>query len=172
MTPAAFANSVSDPSFEKPRITTGTYRNFVVGQTIHNDWNVVGPAGAVISVISCPYTEGGINFFAPDGSNFVDLTGPGSNQVAGVSQVVATTAGATYTLKFKVGNFSGSSTVNVQVDGVQAFTATNTTVGTTVNWQPFSFSFVAANASTTIAFLNGDSPSDHFNGLDNIVMHK
>jgi hypothetical protein len=171
-TSTVLATSFPDPSFEKPVITPGTFQNFTVGQNLYNNkWNVVGPAGAQVSIISCPYVENGINFFAPNGRNFVDLTGDGSNQAEGISQAIPTNANVAYTVKFRVGNVTGASTVNVLVNGTPVFSATNSTnSGTTVNWQLFTFTFVASGPSTAVAFMNGDPPTDDFNGLDHIVI--
>jgi hypothetical protein len=62
--------------------------------------------------------------------------------------------------------------VNVWVDGQQVYTATNSRGKgrTAVNWQQFATTIVATSSQTTIAFINGDPPSDNANCLDGIAM--
>jgi len=41
----------------------------------------------------------------------------------------------------------------------------------TLAWRQFTLDFVAAQASTTIAFLNGDPSNDNSNILDDVVLN-
>jgi hypothetical protein len=174
--PAYGANLIGNGSFETPVITPGTYQLFSTGETFAG-WSVVGAAGNV-AIVSATFEQNGFTFPAASGSQFLDLTGI-SNSATGVQQNVATTAGTAYTLTFYVGNvvdpggiFGVSSTVYVLVDGQQTFTATNSRgAGQTKQvWQKFTTTISATAASTTIAFINGDPPTDQNNGLDAISL--
>lgn len=175
---AAFCqtNLIKNGSFEKPVVPSGGYRLFFTGKAFRH-WQVVGDSGNV-AVASGTYTEGRFRFPAKAGAQFLDLTGT-SNSATGVAQTVATTPDAAYTLTFYVGNICDphggngvSSTVNVWVDGQQVYSATNSRgKGRTVlTWQRFTTTIVATSPTTTIAFINGDTPSDNVNGLDKITL--
>ncbi|MDE3179024.1 MAG: DUF642 domain-containing protein [Acidobacteriota bacterium] len=172
----ARANLITNGSFETPLVPVGGFTNFNSGSTGITGWTVTGPQA---SIVSKNYTSFGLSFPAEDGSQWLDLTGDGSNAVEGVEQAVATTAGATYDLSYFVGNqvnpggpYGTTSTVKVYANGVLIQTAVNSSGagGTKQVWEQFSTSFVAASGSTTIEFLNGDPPTDNTNGLDNIVL--
>jgi len=176
---AAFSqtNLIKNGSFEKPVAPYRGYRLFSTGKMFSN-WQVVGDPGSVV-VVNGTYTESPVfSFPAQAGSQFLDLTG-NSNTATGVTQTVATTPGTSYTLTFYVGNMYDphgvdgvSSTVNVWVDGQQVYQATNSRgkVRTSLTWQKFTTTIVAASSETTIAFINGDPPSDNINGLDAIML--
>lgn len=172
----AFANLITNGSFEAPVVPVGGFTNFNSGSTGIMGWTVVGPQA---SIVSGSYKSFGLSFPAQDGSQWLDLTGDGSNKVEGVKQTVATTAGATYDLSFFVGNqvnpggiYGTSSTVDVLINGgpAQAFTNSLGTGGKTQVWEQFSLSFVAASSSSTVEFLNEDPATDNTNGLDNVVL--
>lgn len=172
----AFANLITNGSFETPVVPVGGFTNFNIGSTGITGWTVVGPQA---SIVSGSYKSFGLSFPAEDGSQWLDLTGDGSNKVEGVKQTVSTTAGSTYDLSFYVGNqvnssgiYGTTSTVNVLLNGAPAQTFTNSlgAGGTTQVWEQFSLSFVAASGSTTIEFLNLDPSTDNTNGLDNVVL--
>lgn len=149
-TAANAANLVGDGGFESPAVPDGSYTAFSSGQSFAN-WTVVGPGNVAVA---------GIN----------------SNSATGVQQVVATTPGQTYQLKFWVGNVIGgvygtSSTVDVMIDGVQVKVATNSQGnGTKLTWQRFKLAFMATASSTTIQFINGDPTNDNSNGLDAVSL--
>lgn len=172
----ANANLVVNGSFELPVLTPGTFVNHSVGGNI-GGWAVIGTGGQV-TTISTTYAEGGFTFPASLGLAWLDLTGPGSNQPNGVQQSFATVAGTTYTLSFDIGNtvqpggyLGTTSTVGVSVSGVGAFSFQNVLAnGNSVAWQRFTLDFVAAGPSTMLGFVNGDTPNDNMNGLDNIVV--
>jgi hypothetical protein len=165
--------AIINGSFEDPSVTPGGFQVFGNGSNALTGWTVVGAPGNVATV-SGTYTSGALSFPAQAGLSFLDLTGL-SNTATGVQQLVTTTAGTTYDLSFWVGNvndtqniFGTTSTVNLLVDGIQTFVATNSTGGSTQTWQQFSTQFVATSSSTTIAFINADPSSDNHNGLDNV----
>lgn len=172
----ALANIITNGSFETPSVTPGGFNNFNSGSTGITGWTVVGPQA---SIVSGSYKSFGLSFPAEDGSQWLDLTGDGSNASEGVQQTVATTAGATYDLSFFVGNqvnpggiYGTTSTVEVLVNGTPAQTVTNAlgAGGATQVWEQFGLSFVAASGSTTVEFLNRDPSTDNTNGLDNVVL--
>jgi uncharacterized protein (TIGR03437 family) len=168
------ANLLVNGSFESPSVTVGGGQVFSVGSSGLQGWSVVGPSGSAVEVFNATAVVSGVKFPAQDGNQWLDLTGSTSNNLEGVSQTVSTVAGTTYTLTFSVGNASGGtfgsiSTVGLKINGSLAGNYTNSTPGTTtVNWQKFSYSFIATGNSTAIEFDNLDPSDDNLNGLDNI----
>jgi Protein of unknown function (DUF642)/PEP-CTERM motif len=163
---------VLNGSFEDPLVTVNSFSNFNSGSNAITGWTVMGPAGSHVSIVSGTFLAPA--FPAEDGAQWLDLTGNGSNQLEGVQQTLATTAGTSYALSFWVGNiiappvYGTSSTVGLDINGAFAGQFTNAAGGATQTWQLFSHTFVATGASTTIAFLNRDNGFDNSNGLDNI----
>jgi len=166
-------NLIQNGSFERPVAPYQRYRPFSTGRTFSH-WQVIGDSGNV-AVMNGAFTwPQATSFPAQAGSQHLDLTGE-HNTATGVAQTVNTTPGAAYTLTFYVGNMYDpngilgvTSTVNVLVDGQQVFQATNSRgkVRTALTWQKFTTTIVATSSQTTIAFVNGDPPSDSHNGLD------
>jgi hypothetical protein len=164
-------------SFETPVVTPGTFLLFSVGSALIPNWTVVGVGAQNVGIVSGTFTQNGVTFPAQSGSQWLDLTGLDSNSTEGVSQSVATIAGHLYQLSYFIGNTTGggifgtTSTVNVQLNGVQTFSDTNSAVNpTSLTWQEFTHTFTATGATTTLAFRNGDPASDNSNGLDNITL--
>jgi len=171
------ANLIKNGGFEKPIAPAGSYTCFNTGQTFVN-WTVVGATGNVC-VVSGTYTANGWTVEPEAGAQSLDLTGAGSNMATGVSQNVATTPGAAYQLTFWVGNVvdpngldGATSTVNVLVNGVRVYTATNSlgAGSTSVVWQKFTATITSLTPQTSIAFINGDPAGDNYNGLDGITL--
>jgi hypothetical protein len=171
------ANLIKNGGFEKPLAPAGWYTCFHTGKSFAG-WTVVGATGAVC-VISGTYTANGFTVPPEAGAQSIDLTGAGSNTATGVSQNFATTPGAAYTLTFWVGNVVNpggpdgiTSTVNVLVNGVQVYTATNSlgAGSTAVVWQKFTATITSLTTTTNIAFINGDPAGDNYNGLDGISL--
>jgi uncharacterized protein DUF642 len=171
------ANLIKNGGFEKPIAPAGSYTCFNTGQTFVN-WTVVGATGNVC-VVSGTYTANGWTVEPEAGAQSLDLTGAGSNMATGVSQNVATTPGAAYQLTFWVGNVvdpggpeGTTSTVNVLVNGVQVYTATNSlgAGSASVVWQKFTATITSLTPQTSIAFINGDPAGDNYNGLDGITL--
>jgi uncharacterized protein DUF642 len=172
------ANLIQNGSFEKPVIPAGTFTNFDTGAATLTGWQVVGATGNV-SIVSTTLIGNGFTFPAAVGQQWLDLTGDGSNSATGVQQTVATTPGTTYTLTFYVGNpndpggpLGTTSTLNVFVNGTQTFSITNLAGAglTSIFWQKYTTTIVAASSETTIAFMNGDGQTDNTNGLDGITL--
>jgi hypothetical protein len=164
-------------SFESPTVTAGGFTDFAVGSSLLTDWTVFGPASTNVSIVSGTFAQGGVTFEAEDGAQWLDLTGDGSNSSEGVSQSVATMPNHKYALSYFIGNTTGggifgtTSTVNVLLNGAPTFSHTNSAVNLTgLTWEQFTDDFVATGASTTVAFENGDPPSDNSNGLDNVAL--
>ena len=101
---SAFANLITNGSFETPTVPVGSFSNFPTGSIAITGWTVVGPP---VSVVSGSFTSGPFSFPAQDGIQWLDLTGPTSGG-GGVEQAVTTTPGQTYDLSFYVGNVSGA----------------------------------------------------------------
>jgi len=175
----AAGSLLSDGGFECPVVTSGGYTNYSVGQQFFG-WTVVGAPGQT-SVLSGAYVNGNYTWPAHGGAQTIDLTGDGSNSATGVAQTVATVPGKDYHLSFWVGNmdapgslWGGTSTVNVLIDGVQQLSALNRDGGagsTSIGWTQFSVDFTAANATTTVSFINGDPANDNSNLLDDVVLN-
>jgi hypothetical protein len=172
------ADSIVNGSFEAPVVPIGNFTNFANGSTGITGWTVIGAPGGV-SIVSGTFTQNGISFPAEDGTQWLDLTGDGTNSNEGVQQTFATTAGAQYTLSFWVGNvnnpggiFGTTSTVDVLLGDSVLLTATNgnTTTGTQT-WDQFTTTFTATGSTTSLAFVNGDPASDNSNGLDNVSVN-
>lgn len=167
---------LTNGDFETPIVPVGGFTNFDSGSTGITGWTVVGPQ---VSIVSGAFTQNGIAFPASSGSQWVDMTGDGSNTTEGVEQTVATTPNADYSLSLWVGNvsnpggiFGTTSTVDVLIDGTQILAAENSggvETGTQV-WQQFTVPFTAKTSSTNVEFLNADPGNDNSNGLDNVSL--
>jgi hypothetical protein len=164
-------------SFETPVVTVGSFATFGVGSALIPGWTVVGAGAQNVAIISGTFTQNGVTFPAQAGSQWLDLTGLNSNSTEGVSQSVTTIVGHLYELSYFVGNTTGggifgtSSTIDVELNGVQTFSDTNSAVNaTSLTWQEFTHTFTATGATTTFTFRNGDPASDNSNGLDNISL--
>jgi hypothetical protein len=175
-TGACAGSLLSDCSFETPALAAGGTQLFSNGQSI-GAWTVVGATGNV-NTIDTTFMQDGFTFEAEDGQQSLDLTGT-SNSATGVAQTVTTTIGTEYQLAFWVGNvvdpdgiFGVTSTVEVQIDGSDAYSAVNANgTGTmTLDWEEFSFTFVATSASTTVGFINEDPSNDTSNFIDNVTL--
>jgi hypothetical protein len=174
----AEANLLTNPSFETPVVTPGTFTTFNTGSVAITGWTVTGPAaGTNVAIVSTTFVQNGVTFVAQDGVQWLDLTGLNSNSTEGVAQTLATIPGHTYQLSYFIGNTTGggifgtTSTVNVFVNDVPTFTDTNADVSpTTQDWNQYTHTFVAGSPTTTLRFQNGDNAGDNDNGLDNIVL--
>jgi hypothetical protein len=172
---AGFArgNLVTNPSFETPVVTAGSFQNFSTGSTGITGWTVTGPADTAVSIISTTFAQYGVTFEAENGNQWVDLTGDGSNSTEGIMQSVATTSGTNYALTFYIGNTTGgeifgtTSTDALYINGTEVNTYENSTADSTgLNWEQFTYGFTASGTSTTIGFVNLDPSNDNSNGLD------
>jgi Protein of unknown function (DUF642) len=170
--PASQAATIVNGSFEAPLVTVDTFDTFGVGSTAITGWVVLGINA---SIVSGPFLAPPMAYQAQDGTQFLDLTGPGTNFSGnGVSQNVATTIGQQYALSFYVGSGTDfttftASTVDLSLDGGTRVSFTNPNIPTTqLDWQPFEFYFTATGPVTEIAFYNGSDPGNHLSGLDNV----
>jgi len=169
----ASGNMLTNPSFETPVVSPGGFTNYPTGSTLITGWTVTGPAGTEASIVSTTFTQGSVNFEAKDGNQWLDLTGDGSNSTEGVSQSVATTSGTNYVLTFYIGNTTGggifgtTSTDALFINGTNVGNYENSnTDATGLNWEQFTYDFMASGSSTTIGFANRDPGGDNSNGLD------
>jgi hypothetical protein len=173
----AHANLITNESFETPVVTPGTFTDFPTGSALIPGWSVVGPAGTAVAIVSGTFAQLGVSFPAQAGSQWLDLTGNGSNSTEGVVQTVATIPGHAYQVSYFIGNTTGgsvfgtTSTVNLLVNGVPAFSDTNSNVSpTTLTWEQFTHTLTATGSTTALSFLNGDPGGDNSNGLDSILV--
>ena len=169
---ARAANLIKDPGFETPVVPAGSLTRFTNGDKI-SAWTVVGASGTV-DLITSTYTFDGFVFNAASGKQWLDLTGA-SQTATGVAQTFATTAGASYLLRFSVGSVydtggqvGTTSTVYVMKDGKKIFKAVaKGKPGTTSQaWHAFQVTFKATSSKTTLSFINGDPANDTDCGLD------
>jgi hypothetical protein len=173
-TGVAAANLVKDGGFENPVVPDGGLTRFSTGDRIRK-WKVVGATGTV-DIINTNFTFAGFGCPSKGGVQWLDLSG-NSDTATGVQQTIPTTPGATYSITFFIGSvydptgpLGTTSTVNVLVDGGQiaSFTSKGKKGTTAQTWRKFSTEFVATADKTTVAFINGDPPSDTDCGIDNV----
>jgi Protein of unknown function (DUF642)/PEP-CTERM motif len=161
------ANLLTNGSFETGAFVDNTGQDtdsLPVGSTAITGWTVIGQPGAWIGPTN-PFS-----LTASSGSYFLDLTGYQSGApFSGVSQSIATVAGAQYSLTFDL----GSSSIYGLEDGVTAsaggasgvFTSTNGGSSTNL-WQTETLNFTATGTSTLISLIGNSG--DNYIGLDNV----
>ncbi len=161
---AAHANLLTNGSFE-----SGVFVNqgsdtmsLASGSTVITGWTVVTDTTAWIGATN-PF-----GLHASDGDFFLDLTNyqPGA-PFAGLTQTIATIAGATYSLSFDLGgaNFWGRpDAVTASAAGSSATFVTPGT-GTNNDWYHETMTFVATSSSTLVD-LQGAAGFNYI-GLDN-----
>ena len=145
-------NVVKDPYFLNAQ-KSGSFTTYSNGQTF-GDWKV--SLGNVD--LKTPY-------FTPstEGTNLVDLNGSMSG---GITQVVETVPGKTYTLRFLVsGNWESTSTnrnFRVTAGPLSKSLSVARPTGwskTNMKWKALSYPFIATSASTTITFTSTSTGS-------------
>jgi Protein of unknown function (DUF642)/PEP-CTERM motif len=162
---ASHANLLSNPSFESGSFVNqgNDTMSLNPGSTAITGWTVVTDTTAWIGA-SNPFS-----LAASDGQFFLDLTNyqPGA-PFAGVSQTIATTPGATYSLSFDLGgsNRWGRPDALTASAAGTSMTFTTPTTGTLNDWYHETMSFVATGSSTTLTF-QGASGFNYI-GLDNV----
>lgn len=161
-------------SFETPLVPNGSFTNFAGGSSAIAGWTVVGVDTAIVNT---NFVQSGIQFQAHDGNQWADLAGVTSNsQSSGLSQTVATTIGASYTLGFWVGSatdgrFFFPTTVDLSINGGARTHYTNPAAPTDhLDWKQFLVVFTATSAATNITFYNGGTPNNFLNGLDDVTL--
>jgi hypothetical protein len=187
----ASANLLVNGGFEVPVATSGLNcggiadcQGFNIADSI-GGWTVVGPGPTFpprtpIVILTNLYNEGG-NFFQPqDGNQSLDLTGMSNQGLNGVSQTVATTPGATYSLSIRIGRhaqdanfYNGPAVASLSIDGspVGTFSNNNTPPPNLLDWEEFTVGFTAAGAATTIALSSAVADlTQNEIGLDNVVL--
>jgi len=133
------------------------------GSTTITGWTVITDTTAWIGPTN-PFS-----LAANDGDFFLDLTNYQLGApFAGVSQTIATTPGATYSLTFDLGgsNRWGRPDGLIASAAGASMTFTTPTTGTLNDWYHETMSFVAAGSSTTVT-LQGASGFNYI-GLDNV----
>jgi Protein of unknown function (DUF642)/PEP-CTERM motif len=165
MAGSAHANLITNGSFESGAFVNqgNDTMSLAAGSTVITDWTVVTDTTAWIGA-SNPF-----GLTASNGSFFLDLTNyQAGAPFAGMSQDIATTLGATYSLSFDL----GSSTLWGRPDSITASAAgasqtfTSPLTGGNDDWQNVSMQFVASSATTTV-LLQGTSGLNYI-GLDNV----
>jgi hypothetical protein len=132
------------------------------GSTVITGWTVVTDTTAWIG----PTNPFGLT--ASDGNFFLDLTNYQTGApFAGMSQTIATTPGATYSLSFDLGssNFWGRPSAITASAAGSSMTFLSPATGTNNDWTHETLQFVALSGMTTIT-LQGQAGSQYI-GLDN-----
>jgi Protein of unknown function (DUF642)/PEP-CTERM motif len=159
------ANLLTNGSFESGAFVNqgNDTMSLPAGSTVITGWTVVTDTTAWIGATN-PF-----GLSANNGSFFLDLTNyQAGAPFAGMSQTIATTPGATYSLSFDL----GSSTFWGRPDSIIASAAgTSQTFTAPMNggnndWQSVLMQFVASSATTTV-LLQGASGINYI-GLDNV----
>ncbi len=165
MAGSAHANLITNGSFESGAFADqgNDTMSPAAGSTVITGWTVVTDTTAWIGA-SNPF-----GLSASDGSFFLDLTNyQAGAPFAGMSQTIATTVGATYSLSFDLGSstfWGRPDSITASAAGAsQTFTAPST--GGNNDWQSVSMQFVASSASTAV-LLQGASGVNYI-GLDNV----
>ena len=161
---AAQANLLTNPSFEQGGFIdqSNDTMSLAAGSTVITGWTVVTDTTAWIGATN-PFS-----LSASDGNFFLDLTNYQLGApFAGMSQVIATTPGATYELSFDLGSsnrWGRPDSITASAAGTSA-TFTSPTTGTLNDWQHVSMQFTAVSSSTTV-LLQGAAGINYI-GLDN-----
>ena len=161
---AAHANLLSNGSFESGAFVNqdNDTMSLPAGSIAISGWTVVTDTTAWIG----PTNPFGLS--ANDGSFFLDLTNYQAGlPFAGMSQVIATTPGATYALSFDLGGstfWGRPDAITASAAGTSA-TFTTPLTGTNNEWQHVSMPFTASSSLTTV-LLQGVTGSNYI-GLDN-----
>ena len=131
-------------------------------------WTVIGGTDIAWIGAGNPYA-----ITASHGSNFVDLTGWHDQNTSGggIKQTIATTAGASYTLSFDIGNsnnynYGSNDTLFVTAGSVVGQQVSTTIANQPSSWEHVTLSFVASGAATDVAFSGGQAV--WYIGLDNV----
>jgi Protein of unknown function (DUF642)/PEP-CTERM motif len=163
MAPAVHANLLTNGSFESGGFLNqgNDTMSLAAGSTVITGWSVVTDTTAWIGPTN-PFS-----LLASDGNYFLDLTNyqPGA-PFAGMSQTIATQAGATYELSFDLGGsnrWGRPDSLTASAAGSSA-TFTTPTTGTVNDWYHHTLQFVAAGTSTTVV-LQGSAGRNYI-GLD------
>ncbi|MEE1821816.1 choice-of-anchor C family protein [Streptomyces sp. BE20] len=151
-----------DGSFETPKVAANTFQTLSAGQTI-GPWQVT--AGSV-DLIGAGFWQ------AAEGDQSVDLNGSNAGTV---SQTFTTTPGTAYTVTYSIaGNPDGApvlKTGQARVDGQEfqafSFDVTGKTRAA-MGYVTRQFTFVATNASTTLAFRSTTAGSSAGPVVDNV----
>ncbi len=147
----AFADLVVNGSFEQDTVANGSYATLTTADTL---------TGWTIDVDDVELIEG--YWQAAAGSKSMDLSG---NTPGQISQVFATTSGASYRLTFMMSaNPDGGSTVRT-MDVTFGSTTQQASYDTSVfspttanmNWQFNVMTFTATGTSTTLSFLSTEN---------------
>lgn len=161
-------NLVSNGSFESGPAGVGDFTQLNAPSSAIPDWDVLTHSIDYIDAL----------WEAADGDHSIDLSG---GAAGGLSQTIATTAGATYTVTFDLaGNPEQGETVknmHVEADsGVvgavdstdYTFDVTSTTASD-MGWTGQTFTFTAESSETTLSFVS-DEAGVSGAALDNVVM--
>jgi hypothetical protein len=171
-----------DSEFTDGVIKAGTFMLLDSSERL-GGWRTVGENGNV-AWTSGSYKHHGFNFYAQKSrtqatATWINLAGLSQSATGLMHVSVATTAGASYTLTFYVGNiydpngvYGTTSTVVVYANTslLGSFTNSDGQGSVDENWKQFSTTFVATAPYTVVAFINGDPPGDMNCGLDTVVL--
>jgi hypothetical protein len=159
------ANLLTNGSFESGAFVNegNDTMSPAAGSTVITGWTVVTDTTAWIGATN-PF-----GLSANNGSFFLDLTNyQAGAPFAGMSQTIATTPGATYSLSFDLGSstfWGRPDSITASAGGTsQTFTAPTT--GGNNDWESVLMQFVASSTTTTV-LLQGAGGINYI-GLDNV----
>ncbi|MBX3112879.1 MAG: DUF642 domain-containing protein [Fimbriimonadaceae bacterium] len=143
----ANANLVVNGDFEADAFPVGSFA--VVPPATLTGWNVFGGtvAGIGVGYLSAPSQE-------------LDLSGITDTSGSGIDQSFATVVGQQYLVTFDVYTGNGGS-IGAKIDGNLIVSGIDSPAVRT----PYTFNFVASNASTNLAFV---SEQGHITHIDNV----
>ena len=167
----AHAQTLQNGSFEQGTFNSSGNQSLPAGSTAISNWTVTNAEIALL-------TNGNYGLTTPYGNYFLDLTGyHDSVPYGGVTQYIATTTGASYSLSFSLGadqdnaSYSGPVSATASAGGTsQAFTFTPAAGSTGNQWGTFGLDFIATDSTTAITVTGTQSAGGQFIGLDNVLV--
>ena len=156
--PAADAQIVVNGSFEVGPSFSSQDLDVAAGSTALDGWVVTGVGSSAIDYLGSPWD-------VSDGVHAVDLDGRDSLG-SGIQQTFSTTPGQSYVVSFDLSGNPGTGAAGTGLPTIKSirvtvadvlhdyqFDSTGQSI-TTLNWVPISFSFVASDITTTLAFTS------------------
>lgn len=158
-------------AFQNGGFENGTFSQSASSQVLTAGSNAITGWTVIGSNVEWDKNGNVYGITSSEGSYSLDLSGNPDNIGSGVQQSFSTIANHDYSLSFDVGT-NGSYTppsgasIQVLINGVAAFTGSNTTVVQGQNWNTVTGTFTATGSSTTLG-LTGLSGLNYI-GLDNV----
>jgi hypothetical protein len=164
---SASAAVVFSENFDSYTIASGTYQTYTSPGTL-GAWSIIGSVDIVSQAGGNPY--GAINMLSLDNAGT-----PGSTD--GISTLISTVAGATYTLDFDYSRNAGNSayltsTSNLTFGGVNALLTVSNGLYAAPPVLHYTNSFVGTGSPLTLSFLSPTTNNSWGITLDNITVNE